>query len=184
MSRPRKVRELLYVAVPIISLVAWLAGGIAILLAIPVMLWSYPRVAVIVVSALAFIVAIAWLVHFYWLMGRLEFRRRGYRIMPAHVTDFLFWPRGPQQVVYEEFSAEGRVQRLHFVGQIVSDETPNRCEVHLPSPERWDSKVPLWARGRRTEIVARIDATGPRTQFVDEEGRRHGWNVPEGGSGS
>ena len=174
------LRWSLYVAVPIVSLAAWLGcGGIAVSLPALVVLWPYPRLAQLFIFAVAVIAAIGGLVHFYWILARVEFRRRGYRIMPAHVTDFLIWPRGPQDVVYEEFSAEGRVQRLHFVGQIFSDESPNRCEVHLPSAERWDTLVPSWARGRRTEIVARIDASGPRTQFVDEEGRRQGWNVPE-----
>lgn len=29
--------------------------------------------------------------------------------------------------------------------------------IHIPSPERWDAELPVWARGRRDEILERIE---------------------------
>jgi len=28
--------------------------------------------------------------------------------------------------------------------------------IHIPSPDRWDSELPEWARGRRDGILARV----------------------------
>lgn len=166
-SAMRTLRGSLYIAVPILFLLAWVGCGIAVSVAVPVSWAGAHGLVLLVVSV---IVGIGGLISCWWIDSRIRFWRGGKRIMYAHLKDQIVGPRGPHAIVYEEFTAEGRIQRLHLVGEIFEDETPNRGEIRVPSAERWDTQVPSWARGWRAEILARIDAcAGPRNQFVDEE---------------
>jgi len=42
-------------------------------------------------------------------------------------------------------------------------------EAHVPADEVWDARFPAWARGRREEIVSRMQSERPHLPFVTED---------------
>jgi hypothetical protein len=70
--------------------------------------------------------------------------------------EYLRWSLGPKECVYEERAMNGRVLRLPFVRVILGNGYPAPSELRFPSEMGWDTEVPLWARGRRAEILERI----------------------------
>jgi hypothetical protein len=74
------------------------------------------------------------------------FRKRGYRIY-RHNRD---------QWVYEERTQEGR-QSLVLDGEMMS-RGPD--PLYVPDDTGWRLTVPVWARGRRDEILSRVIALG------------------------
>ena len=92
----------------------------------------------------------------------MRFRRRGYRVryigpgkyvyeeravLPAsEVRSFWHQLRTPTQISF------GTCNQLAFHGGPKS----GSFEVELPPEERWNDQVPLWAQGRRAEILDRI----------------------------
>lgn len=84
------------------------------------------------------------------LFGRWRRKVRGYWV--EHVSSNVVRAReGEFMIVYHEGE-----ERLSFDG--FERPRPERDVVRIPSPERWDSTVLPWARGRRAEIVARLRA--------------------------
>jgi hypothetical protein len=132
------------------------------------------RLAQVLVVGVAAIFAAGGLFLFWVIMDQLEFWRLGYRIRQANSKSFWGWNwtvGSEQQCVYEERIAAGRIQSLSFMRVVLGDGYPAPCEVHLPKEQDWDAQMPLWARGRRSEVMERMrncfGGERSRTRFVD-----------------
>lgn len=110
------------------------------------------------------------------LLAHLDFQRRRYQVRRLGAAS-------ERKRVYEEADAEAipRVpvmtlvrDCLVFVGlrqprppatdrYLIFHRDPDETNTDLPSEECWDAEVPPWARGRRSEILARISASSLKT---------------------
>jgi hypothetical protein len=92
-----------------------------------------------------------------FFLARLSVARRGYRV-DAHRED---------RIVYEESNGWFGLRRMVFDG----DTGPRHRLIYVPKPATWDAETPVWAHGRRSEILRRLqEACGPGLlAFVDEE---------------
>jgi hypothetical protein len=126
--------------------IAWLAcGGVIVRFGVGA-LWQYPVLwwGLLIVVGLA--VALGGLVSFWILASHVEFRRRGYQIR---------WLK-EDEWIYEERRSDGSVRHLPFSRTTVGEGYPAPCNVRIHDEESWERQVPLWAQGRRTEILERI----------------------------
>jgi hypothetical protein len=64
---------------------------------------------------------------------------------------------GPRNAFYEERAQDGGLQSLPFVRVVLDDGYPALCQVPLPRDEDWNAQTPPWARGRREEIISRMN---------------------------
>lgn len=133
-------------------------------------------VAQTIVVVIAVIFAIGGLVIFWVIAEETEFLRLGYRIRQLNSKNIFRWSwtvGSKQQCVYEERVAAGRIQSLPFVRVVLGDGYPAPCEVSLPKEEDWDAQMPLWARGRRSEVIEHMNNCfgGERsvTRFIDAQ---------------
>ena len=108
---------------------------------------------------MAISVSFGGLVAFWAMLPLVENRRRGYGIRVVEGSGS--W--------YEERGSGGRSHVLHFALRTSGAGYPAPREVALPSMAQWDKEVPEWARGRRTEIMERInECLGNQATFVDQ----------------
>lgn len=167
----RRWREPIGTVVSIIGLVAWVGLGIVVSSVADVALEKHPTVAWCVVFFIATIVSAGGLVIFWATAAQARFWRRGYRVRQLSPKGFFHWSPGPKQCVYEERAPDGQIQGLPFVRMILGDGYPAPCEVCLPREEDWEAQMPSWARGRRKEIMERMNecfgAERSRTRFVE-----------------
>lgn len=140
----------------IMCLIAWVGGGALLTRAAVDGLWKYPRFSEWLVYIASSIVAVGGLVWFWQIIAQIEFWRRGYRVIMIAPKEYLRWSLGPKQCAYEERALDGRVLRLPFVRVILAKGYPAPSELCFPSERVWDEQVPLWAQGRRSEILQRI----------------------------
>jgi len=124
---------------------------------------QYPWLAQAFLFVVSFVVAMGGLISFWILAPDVEFRVSGHQVK---------WQTA-NRWVYEERQADGSIECLPFSREVIGDGYPPPCEVYILSEDRWDQETPLWAQGRRTEILARIgnglgaDARGGRVEFKD-----------------
>jgi hypothetical protein len=98
--------------------------------------WRLPWVVLPVAAALA-----AWIGSRNLLDNR-RFRTRGYRIGGSR-----------DWITYEERVTDTTSRSIQFYRDLGSPSA-----LYVPSDAAWDDKVPEWARGRRTTILARVKA--------------------------
>jgi hypothetical protein len=119
-----------YVCLPLFGL-ALLVVGVGILLD------TYPSATRITLVATVIAVLVAA------LLNRLRFWRTGYRAF-RHGRDY---------VIYEERDPIGAMRRLGFdYGTRVG--TPD--VIYVPDETAWNRYMPIWACGRRREIIGRV----------------------------
>lgn len=154
-----------------VGLIAWVGLGVLIARAAGAVLEQHAITAQVFVFVIATIFAIGGLVIFWVTAEQIEFWRLGYRVRQLSPKGFVHWSQGPKQCVYEERAPSGQIQGLPFVRMILGDGYPAPCEVCLPREEDWDEQMPCWARGRRKEIMQRMNecfgAARSRTRFVE-----------------
>ena len=140
----------------IVCLIAWFVGGAVAIKAVVEGLWEYPRLSQVLGYIVISIVGGGGLIWFWQILAQIEFWRCGYRVIAISPKEYLRWKPGPKQWAYEERALDGRVLRLPFVRVILGKGYPAPSELRLPSEKAWDAQVPLWARGRRVEVLQRI----------------------------
>jgi hypothetical protein len=107
--------------------------------------------------AIAAVVAGAAILLVFWAaVAKVEFWRRGYRIRQLGPKGYWRMPLGPKPCVYEERGPDGKIRSLSFIRVIVGAGYPAPSELHFPGEEAWDALVFAEARGRRAEIVGRV----------------------------
>jgi hypothetical protein len=146
----------------VLCAIAWLVCGAIGAREAVASLWQTPRLAQIVGIAIATVVGIGGLVSFWLIADHVDYLRRGYRVR---------WVTGSQWL-YEERVSKGAERCLPCVRVILGNGYPAPSEVRIPSEASWESGAPVWAKGRRTEIVQRIaecfgSDRGGDIRFVD-----------------
>lgn len=154
-------REPLGTAIGTASLIAWVALS-GLLATAGSLLFPQSEIAVWAIFGVTAIMAGAGGLYIFWLTAdAIAFWIRGCR---------LRWP-GPAQISYEERAPDGEIRVLLFVYRPLGDGYRPPCEVQIPREEHWDSQMPSWARGRRQEIVQRLDqcfgGEYSKARFVD-----------------
>ena len=138
--------------------VAWLVSGGAIARFGLPQLAQYSALFWFCLVVVSLVVAFGALISFWILASHIEFRKRGYQVN---------WLTADQWA-YEERRNDGSVERLPLSRKMTGDGYPAPCTVYVQSRESWDECAPVWARGRRTEIMSRIaEQFGGRVQFCD-----------------
>lgn len=164
-------REPVGTVVGTVGLIAWVGLGALIARTEYAVLVQHAIRAHLLVFVTATIFALGGLVIFWVTAGQIEFWRLGYRVRQLSPKGFFHWSLGPKQCVYEERASSGQIQGLPFVRMILGNGYPAPSEVCLPKEEDWDAQMPSWARGRRKEIIERMNecfgAERSRTRFVD-----------------
>ena len=164
-------REPVGTVVGTVGLIAWVGLGVLIAGAACAVLEQHAITAHAFVIVIATIFAVGGLVIFWVTAEQIEFWRLGYRVRQLSPKGFFHWSQGPKQCVYEERAPSGQIQGLPFVRMILGDGYPAPGEVCLPREEDWDAQMPSWARGRRKEIMQRMNecfgGARSRTRFVD-----------------
>jgi len=165
-------REPVGTVVGTVGLIAWVGLGALLARGTSAVLEQHATTANVLVLLIATIFAVGGLVIFWMTAAQIEFWRHGYRVRQLSPKGLLHWSLGPKQCVYEERAAGGQIHGLPFVRTILGDGYPAPSEVCLPREEDWDSQMPSWARGRRKEIMERMNecfgAERSRTRFVDQ----------------
>jgi hypothetical protein len=163
-------REPVGTVVGTVGLIAWVGLGVLIARGTYAALEQHATTAQVLVLVIATMFALGGLVIFWMTAEQIEFWRLGYRVRQLSPKGFVHWSQGPKQCVYEERAAGGQIQGLPFVRTILGDGYPAPSEVRLPREDNWDSQMPFWARGRRKEIMERMNqcfgAERSRTRFV------------------
>jgi hypothetical protein len=141
-----KLSEKIGLVPTVIGVIIWLAVGTwATLMAVET-LWQYPRIAVVVVLAFIIATGMSGLVGYWLVTDRIEFWQRGYQVRWIDANDW----------VYEERSVASEERILPYILEERGQGYPAPCTVRILNQEDWESEAPLWARGRRSEIVERI----------------------------
>jgi hypothetical protein len=141
-----KLSEKVGLAPTVIGVIVWLASGTAATAGIVDALWRYPRLACAFAMAFAVITSIGGLVGYWLVADRIEFLRLGYQVKWLAANDW----------VYEERSDTSEERVLPYLLEARGQGYPAPCAVRILSQADWESEAPLWARGRRCEIVERI----------------------------
>ena len=143
--------------VPLLAvlLAIWIAGGIAALAHLTAFINASVGLLLVLAAGIGVVGAVGGLVLYWRVSDEVEFARRGYRIRQLTPREYFRWTCGAKDCVYEEL-ADGSVRRLPFVRVVVEVGYPCKSEVQLPDELSWDARVPIWARGRRAEIVERV----------------------------
>jgi hypothetical protein len=156
----------------IMRLIAWVGGGIFLTRTAVDALWNYPRLAELSVYIASGIVSVGGLVWFWQIATQVKFWRRGYRVITIGPKEYLRWSLGPKQCAYEARTMDGQVLSLPFVRIVLANGYPAPSELCFPRERVWDARVPLWAQGRRAEILQRIleCVGGPKyVRFADSD---------------
>jgi hypothetical protein len=130
----------------VIGAIICLAVGTYATLAVVDILWQFPRIALVVVMSLIIVTGMGGLVMYWLVTDQIEFWQRGYQVKWIDANDW----------VYEERSAASEERILPYVREVRGQGYPAPCTVRILGPEDWETEAPLWARGRRREIVERI----------------------------
>ncbi len=72
-----------------------------------------------------------------------------------------------RDMMYYEEARDGRWERIEISGEMLMG--PAHHVIYFDSPAEWEKRVPEWARGRRSEIIARI-----RSAFRPPDYEYHG----------
>jgi hypothetical protein len=87
-----------------------------------------------------------------WFLNQIRFKRRGYRCVRKSRDTFE----------YQEVTDDGvRSMGIDGVMQVGAPHI-----LLLPGAEKWDCQLPIWAKGRRKEIIARIQDELPAPHFA------------------
>jgi hypothetical protein len=129
-----------------IGVIVWLACGTYATLAVIDALWQFPRIAIAIAMAFIIVTGIGGLVGYWLVADRIDFWRLGYQVKWVGTNDW----------VYEERSVAPEERILPYILEVRGQGYPAPCTVRILSQEDWESETPLWARGRRSEIVGRI----------------------------
>lgn len=106
----------------------------------------FPKIAVVISIPLFIVTGISSLVGFWLVADRINFRRLGYQVKWIKEND---WE-------YEERSSTSEKRTLTYVREVQGEGYPAPCTIRILDVEDWENSVPKWARGRRSEIIARI----------------------------
>jgi hypothetical protein len=130
----------------IIGIFAWLAFGMWATLAVVNRLWRFPMLAWVLTISFMVVTGIGGLVGFWLVADRFYFWCFGYQVKPIHVNDWI----------YEERSSASEIRTLSYIRELRGEGYPAICTIKILDAENWERDAPLWARGRRSEIVERI----------------------------
>jgi len=150
---------------PIAATCGWIMAAALIARAAPSLLLNHIRLAEVVVYSAAALGGIGGLLGFWYSATAIEFVMRGYQV--CRLSD--------GQWAYAERKPDGAVAHLRIGYKPLADIYRPPCEVHVPSAAQWDSATPIWARGRREEILRNIARgmgieAGREIRFVDASG--------------
>jgi hypothetical protein len=106
----------------------------------------FPRIAAVISITLMAVTGLSGLVGFWLVADRVDFWRRGYQVKRISEIDW----------VYEERSSTSEERILPYVRKERGEGYPAPCTIRIFDTEEWESDAPLWARGRRREIIERI----------------------------
>ena len=143
----------------VLCAIAWLAFGVIAVRVAGASLWPTPKLAFVVVIVISAIIGIGGLLSYWLIADHVDYRVRGYRVRCVTGNDWL----------YEERVSKGTERCLPCVRVVLGY---GSAEVFVPSEASWETRVPLWARGRRSEIMERIalcfgSDRGAQIRFVD-----------------
>jgi hypothetical protein len=141
-----KLSEKAGLAPTVIGAIAWLACGTGATIAIPDALWQYRRLAIALTILVIIATGIGGLIGYWLVADRIDFWRLGCQVKWLNANDW----------VYEERSATSEERILPYLREVHGHGYPAPCTIRILSHAEWESEAPLWARGRRTEIVERI----------------------------
>ena len=129
-----------------IGVIVWLVGGIWATLAVVNGLWHFPTLAVVLTISFMVVTSIGGLVGFWLVAERIDFWRLGYQVKPVSGNDWL----------YEERISRAEIRILSYIRIVRGDVYRAPCTIKILAADDWERDAPLWARGRRNEIVERI----------------------------
>ena len=143
----------------VVCAIAWLVFGVIVVRVAGASLWPTPKLAFVVVIVISTIIGIGGLVSSWLIADHVGYRMRGYRVR---------WVTG-NEWMYEERVSTGTERCLPCVRVVLGY---GSAEVLVPSETSWETRAPLWARGRRSEIMERIalcfgSDRGAQIRFVD-----------------
>jgi hypothetical protein len=143
----------------VLCAIAWLVFGTIGVRVAGASLWPTPKLAFVIVIIIAAIIAIGGLVSFWLIADHVDYQRRGYRVRRVVGNEWVYEERGTESC-------------LPYVCVVLGDGYPADCEVRVPSSASWETEVPHWAQGRRSEITERIALCfgrdrGAHIRFVD-----------------
>ena len=129
-----------------IGLIVWLASGMWATLAVVNGLWHLPTLAFVLTISFMVVTSIGGLVGFWLVADHFEFWLLGYHVKQISDNDWI----------YEEQSSAPEIRTLPYIREERGNGYPVPCTIKILAAEDWESELPLWARGRRNEIVERI----------------------------
>jgi hypothetical protein len=143
---------------------AWVVGGVVVARAAASasFLWQVLPLGLAVEFGLFISVGAGALVGLWSIGQHITFRRRGYRVR---------WTVGNEWLYEERLSSTER-RSLPCVRVISGEGYPAPSDVRILPEASWEFEAPLWARGRRSEIIQRIAECfggdrGANVRFVD-----------------
>jgi hypothetical protein len=128
---------------------------------------SHPKLAVAIILGVGLIVGLGAVVAIGIVRERLRSRERGYQVRRLDRGRYVYEEEseeGPfqQRPVWQEVLASFGLTRprteqatRHIAFQIERIGTTRT--IRLPDQAKWDEQAPSWARGRRAEIIERIN---------------------------
>lgn len=143
-----RASERVGLAATIVGVLGWLGACLALahsmshVLQMPLPLWSRILLTA-ALAAVALLTAASALAGWWLVAGHIDYRVRGYRICRLSGSRWRYEERGGRGV-------------LPFTRVVVKAGYPSDCRVGLLSAVAWESAAPVWARGRRAEIMQRI----------------------------
>ena len=161
MKRAFEFGERVGLALSVVLWIAWVVGGAAAAWHSGKFLAPHP-LGIAVVLLIAGIGGVGGLIGVWVVADLVDFWRLGYRVKPVAGNQWL----------YQERPSRGSVRSFQFTCDVLGDGFRPPCEVWIPGEAMWQEVVPVWAQGRRGEIVERIanclGAGGDgRVQFVE-----------------
>ena len=130
----------------VLCAIAWLMFGTIGVRVAGASLWPTPTLAYVLVIVIASIVGFGSLVSFWFIAAHVRYLRRGYRVRRVIGNEW----------VYEERASNGAERCFPYVCVVLGEGYPAPREVRVPGETSWETVVPPWAKGRRSEIMERI----------------------------
>ena len=143
----------------VLCVIVWLVFGAIGVRVAGASLWPTPKLAYVIVIVIASIIGFGGLVSLWLIAAHVRYLSRGYRVRRVIGNKWLYEERGSER-------------RIPYVCVVLGDGYPADCEVRVPSEASWETEVPYWAHGRRSEIKERIalcfgSDRGAHIRFVD-----------------
>jgi hypothetical protein len=148
LARLFRASERIGFTLTVVCVVGWFVCEVIVIRAVAdaSLQWQIPMLGLVVEFLLFSLAAISGLVSFWLLAKHIRYVRRGYRVKWTSANEWL----------YEERVSRIDERTLPYVRVIVGKGYPAPCEISIISAESWDLDAPLWARGRRGEVIQRV----------------------------